>query len=145
MRSNETLATKISIAMAVPVPDFSALDAQIARLRALGALPTSAAGELADELEQELERTVSNGTDSYGELWRVTKRGERPLRGAAKAVHVATVGRKILFRVAGVEALHHLGWSRGGIVRAIIPTGALPESWDARIRAVLKRAFEATS
>jgi hypothetical protein len=124
-------------------PDHSALDRMIASIRQMPELGKRAAPDVAHALEAALQTTIAAGKAPDGTAWQLTKTGDVPLTGAAKVLGVAAVGPVIYMRLRGPEARHHLGRARGGVVRPIIPTGALPPDLVKVIDPVLDRHFKA--
>lgn len=120
---------------------FASLDAHIARLRALPALVPDALPELAEVVEQNLERTIRAGTDANGVSWQPRKDGGTPLATAGKSLGVAIVGTTIFCRLRGHVARHHLGRAKGGVIRHILPVDGLPPAMAAEIRESLARHF----
>jgi hypothetical protein len=117
------------------------LDAMIATIKKLPDLGKQAAPDVARAVETELQRTIAAGTTPDGEPWKLTKDGDRPLTGAAKAVAVVAVDTTVFVRLTGPEARHHLGRGRGGVTREVIPTKAIPAKMASAIRDVLLRHF----
>ncbi len=120
---------------------FAQLDGMIERLRALPGLAERAAPAVADAVREELQRTISAGTSADGKPWAPKADGSKPLANAAGALGVAAVGKRVIVRLRGPEARHHLGWARGGKERPIIPTDAIPPAMTRRIKAVLAEEF----
>ena len=119
------------------------LDAMIATIRKLPELGKQAAPDVAAAVEADLQRTIAVGTTPDGEPWKLTKEGDKPLTGAAKALAVVAVGTTVFVRLTGPEARHHLGRGRGGVVRQVIPTKRIPAKMATAIRSVLERHFTA--
>lgn len=107
----------------------------IERLRELGTLPEQAAPRVAEAMLQEVTRTIAAGTAPDGTPWAPTKAGERPLRGAAKALSASASGTVALLTLSGPEVLHHEGRAKGGVRRQILPSRKL----NAPIVRALKR------
>lgn len=118
-----------------------ALDAMIASVRRMEALVADSMPALTAAVRAEAERTIAAGTTAYGQKWQDTKRGERPLRNAAKALSVMSVNKTIYITLHGPEARHHLGRVKGGLKRAIIPERGLPSAMANAIRTTLEKAF----
>ena len=121
--------------------DLAELDALIARVRKLPELAQRAAPDVARVVEAELHRTIAAGTTPYGEPWKLTQDGAKPLVHAADALAVVAVGTTIYVRLTGPEARHHLGRGRGGVKREVIPTRGIPPRMAAPIRAAIGRCF----
>jgi len=121
----------------------AALDLQIARLRALPlALTRDAAPAVARAVEAEIRAQLARGEGPGGKPWPMRKvDGGRPLRHAADAVTVTSVGDVIIVRLSGVEVRHHLGAVRGGVRRPIIPTGSLPDPLASAIETIVAEKF----
>jgi hypothetical protein len=117
------------------------LDAMIAKIRSIPELVKRAAPDVAEAVHESILETIQAGTDPEGKAWAPRKAdGGRPLAGAAHAVKAAAIGSRILVRVAGPEARHHLGRGRGGTVRGIIPTRLTPQLAQ-RVRDILVEHF----
>jgi hypothetical protein len=120
------------------------LDAMIAKIQSLSQLAKQAAPDVADAVHEAIVKTIEAGTDPEGKAWAPRKAdGGRPLAGAAQAVKAAAIGTRILVRVAGPEARHHLGRARGGVYRGIIPTRLTPRLAEC-VRDVLVQHFNET-
>lgn len=98
---------------------------------------------LTKAVRAEIERTITAGTSAYGEPWKPTKDGEKPLRNAAKALNVSWVNRTIYVTLIGPEARHHFGIVKGKVKRGVIPERGLPSTMANAMRAELERAFRA--
>lgn len=122
----------------------AALDAQIRRLRELENLVPDAAPAVANTLDKEIRHQIARGVGPDGQRWKPTKKGERPLQNAAKALTVRPVGNVVLATLEGPEALHHLGRARGGVRREILPTGKIPEPMTKAITKVIEERFTKT-
>lgn len=113
----------------------------IASVQKIETLVADAMPALSKVLRAEVERTIAQGTNAYGEKWQPTQKGEQPLRHAAGALTVMSVNKTIYITIAGPEARHHLGYVKGGRQRAIIPIGKLPDPMASAMRSVLEQAF----
>lgn len=123
---------------------FDELDAMIAKIRRVPQIAKRAAPDVAEAMRKAILETVAAGTDADGKPWAPRKEdGGRPLENAASSVRVAAIGTRILARVTGPEARHHLGRARGGTMRGVIPTRLTPRIADA-VRKVLVRHFNET-
>ncbi|MBA3841102.1 MAG: hypothetical protein H0X39_00505 [Actinobacteria bacterium] len=100
----------------------------IDRIRRLGYLAETAAPDVADAVRASLQKSIASGTDPDGKAWAPRKGGGTALQYAAKAVAVAPIGTRVFVRLSGVEARHHLGLARGGVVRRIIPVDRIPRA-----------------
>jgi hypothetical protein len=124
---------------------FAALDAQIARLQAVGDLPRRAAPAAAEAVEDELRRQIRAGVDPQGASWKPREEdGGKPLRNAAQALAVVPIGTTVLARLKGPEARHHKGTAKGGTIRRILPVSGLPLPWARAIKRALVEEFEQT-
>lgn len=117
--------------------DLAAIDSMIERLRKLPRLAREAAPDVARAVERELRSQVSAGIGPDGKAWKPTQDGRVPLRGAASALSVRAVGNVVLATVSGPYALHHRGWVRGGVRRAILPSTRAPEAVTRAVRVVV--------
>lgn len=124
--------------------DHAALDAHIARIRELGQLASRSAPAVAKEVERELGAQIAAGAAPDGTPWRPTKAGTTPLRGAAKALKVRSVGTVIVATLEGHDALHDQGRARGGVRRRVLPTSKMPQPIAAAVERVVTREFKAT-
>lgn len=121
---------------------FSVLDDHIDRVRELPKAMQGAAPDVANDLHAELLRQIGAAQDPKGAAWKLTARGgNKPLVGAEKSVGVAHVGRRVWLRAWGHIARHSKGIAKGGIVRQVIPSGAIPERMTTLIRERLTKAF----
>lgn len=114
----------------------------IRRLNAIATLPERAAPEIAKAIDASLRANIAAGTDPDGNAWQPTKTGQQPLRNAGRALTVTTLGTRIIARLTGPEALHHLGKARGHAVRRILPTRKLNAPVIAAIKSALQRAHD---
>ena len=122
---------------------LEALDAKIAFLAALGRITDDVMPDVANDVRAELVRTSSSGEDPYGQAWQPKKDGGTPLVTAAQHIRVAPIGRRVFCRVTGHVAKHHRGRARGGVVRHVLPTGALPPAMAQKIKATVIGRFRA--
>jgi hypothetical protein len=120
---------------------FAALDAMVAKIKAVGLIPTEVAPAVADALRDQLVANISAGVDPSGKPWELTKDGKVPLRNAAASLTVKAVGSVVLAKLTGPTALHHLGRARGHVRRQILPNGRLPQPMTAAIKVVIDKAF----
>lgn len=114
---------------------------QIARLRRLPTLVHTAAPTVARVVEQEITAQIARGVGPDGRPWAPTQDGQQPLRNAAKALRVSSVGNAVVATLTGVEARHHLGAVRGSVKREILPTGRIPDPITRSIRTVVDAEF----
>ena len=121
---------------------LEALDEAIAKIRELGIIAEKIAPIVARELQGVIAENIAAGRTADGEPWLLTKKGEQPLRGAAKAVEASASGSRVVLTVSGPEALHHLGRAKGGIAREILPRKTLPDAWIKSIERAVKRYVE---
>lgn len=119
---------------------FAELDSMIESLRALPKAVEEAADDSARALETVVRKQIAAGTTAEGKAWKPRAAdGGQPLQEAAKALYVAAVGPKIIFRLTGHIARHHRGRVRGGEARPILPIEGLPPAFASVIRAALER------
>lgn len=107
----------------------AAMRRMIGQLRELGSMTADVAPAVADVVRDKLEQQVARGTDPDGKAWQPTQKGEQPLQHAGKAIGVTSIGPRVIAVVHGVEARHHKGIARGGIVRQILPSVSIPRTW----------------
>lgn len=120
---------------------YAELDAYIARLRALPELARRAAPDVADAVRDELRRQITAGTDPTGRPWQRTEDGRQALATAADALTVGAHGTRVIMRLRGHIARHHLGRAKGGTVRRILPTAGIPAPMARAITRVLVDHF----
>jgi hypothetical protein len=123
---------------------IAALERVIAQLQAVADAPKDIAPEVAAELKSIIDRNIETSRGPDGVAWQRTQDGRQPLRNAAKAVTVEAHGSRIVASVTGPEAYHHMGRTRGNIVRAILPAKRLPAPFILAIkRAIAARVAAA--
>lgn len=115
------------------------MDRLIAVLRRTPETLEAAMPLLADELRRELEEQIQRGEAPDGTPWPQTKEGKQALRNAAAALTVDALGFRVVAQITGPTALHHMGRSRGGIVRQILPSRRMPDALVKALGAVLQR------
>jgi hypothetical protein len=121
---------------------FAALDAHIARLRALGSdFVRKSAPAIATAAEAETKTQLASGQSPSGKAWQPTKEGRRPLPNAGRTLTVRAIGTVILWKVTGHEALHNEGRAKGKVTRRMLPTGRLSAPVVAAIKRVLGERF----
>lgn len=120
------------------------LETRAARIRALAGMGKRALPVAAAAVADVIAGHVARGEGPDGKPWRRTAAGDVPLRNAAAAVTVRTVGSTIVQRVTGPEARHDTGTARGGIRRPILPVGALPVDQGAAIGRAVDDVFRRT-
>jgi hypothetical protein len=119
------------------------LQKMIASLQALGDLENSAAPDVADDIKQVLVENDKAHMDPYGKPWAVRKEdGEPALDDAEQSLRVAAVGNRIIMRIKGPYARHHLGKGSNKTQRKQIPDQPkLPDNINKAITEVLTRHF----
>jgi hypothetical protein len=122
---------------------FKDLDAMIQKIKAVGLIPKEVAPQVADALRAEITKNIAAGVDPGGKPWKLTEKGEKPLKNAAASLDVKAVGTVVLAKLTGPVALHHLGAARGHIRRQVLPSSRLPQPMTQAIKAVLTKAFKA--
>ena len=85
---------------------------------------------------------LAKGESPEGEKWKPTKKGTKPLKGAANAYMQSVVGKSIVMKVLGRYAFHHFG-AGDNPSRPQLPTGAMPAKLGNAIRAGLADDFKA--
>lgn len=125
---------------------FAELDEMIARVRAVATMPERIAPKVARELEREIVGNVRAARGPDGAPWAKTLDGHTPLQGAPAELDVSVEGKtRIVARLGGNAARHHLGWGKGGVRRAILPTATLPGPMASAVRRVAEADFRATT
>jgi hypothetical protein len=85
---------------------------------------------------------LAKGETPEGEKWKPTKKGTKPLKGAAVAYTQRVVGRAIVMKIVGRYAFHHFGAGYNP-VRAQLPEGQMPAELGNAIRMGLVDDFKA--
>ena len=114
---------------------------QLAMLRDLAANGLSMAAA-APRVEAFMRETLGQFKAPNGETWVLTKKGQKPLKGAAAAYMQSVVGRSIVMKVLGRYAFHHFG-AGDNPVRGQLPFGFMPKELGNAIRAGLVDDFRA--
>lgn len=78
-------------------------------------------------------KALLNGMSLDGIKWELTQDGRVPMKGAAAALRVSSVGSSILLAIGEPYVFHHFG-AGGRPVRPIFPEGALPDLLGNAIR-----------
>lgn len=117
------------------------MQAMIDKIYALTDLGNKAAPSVAKVVRRDIEGTIARGLTSEGNPWKRTQDGDRPLKNAAQALRVASIGSVIYARIVGVEARHHKGRVKGGQKRSILPVKGVPPRMALAIKAALDAAF----
>lgn len=99
-------------------------EAMLASMRNLASSGLSMAAA-APYVESYMRTTLGQFKAPNGELWKLTKKGQKPLKGAAGAYMQSVVGRSIVMKVMGRYAFHHFG-AGDNPIRAQLPTGTMP-------------------
>lgn len=117
---------------------FEAMLASMRALASSGLSMLAAAGHV----ETYMRTTLGQFKAPNGETWKLTKKGQTPLKGAAAAYMQSVVGRSIVMKVLGRYAFHHFG-AGNNPARPQLPTGAMPQQLGNAIRAGLVDDFKA--
>lgn len=120
---------------------FVGLQAMLDKLGRLADMPREVAPAVAEAIDEEITAQIARGVDPNGKPWPKTQDGDQALRGAGKAVNVASFGKRVIVALRGVEARHHLGRARGGVQRQIIPVAKIPARMAGKIRDTLTERF----
>jgi hypothetical protein len=125
---------------------YAALDAMIAKLRALGdRRAVERAAELAaPAVLAEVQKTAAAGTTPEGRAWKPKVDGGRALVHAASHITAAARGRVVDVVLRGVDVFHHKGLG-GKPRRQILPDAVSvpPAIWRA-VRRACHLAFRET-
>jgi len=115
----------------------------IASLQKLGELENAAAPDVGEDIKQVLVENDRKHIDPYGKPWAVRKEdGEPALDDAEQSLRVAAVGNRIIMRIKGPFARHHLGKGSNKTQRKQIPDQPiLPDNINRAITEVLTRHF----
>ena len=133
--------------------DFAGLGLVKANLNKLSRLPSQVSSEAARELNVEIDRQATAGTDPYG-------RPHAPLKGprpsgrpgpplvdsgtSYKAMRAKPLGGAGIGVVLGGALVYHMRPGKGRVARRALPAGAMPPAWKAAIeRAALRIAARA--
>lgn len=117
---------------------FEAMLASMRELATNGLSMQAAAGNVDSFMRSQLAK----GETPEGEKWKPTKKGTKPLKGAAGAYMQTVVGRSIVMKVMGRYAFHHFGAGYSP-AREQLPTGSMPKELGNAIRAGLVDDFKA--
>lgn len=114
-----------------------------ARLRSLDAAGVEIATDALAGVQDAARATAAAGTTADGTQWKPTKKGNRPLVGAAAKITAIVSGSSkaaIVLVLRGIEVLHHFGTGRIP-ARPILPTEktGVPEAIRDAVRAAAKR------
>lgn len=120
-----------------------ALDAMIARAKALRVAGEQIAKEAAPLVEAALKKTAAAGESPDGKPWIPTKDGREPLAHAADAIEVKALGETVVVKVKGHHVFHQRGTGRLP-KRPIIPEGGatIPEVVRGAMLEASHRVFE---
>jgi hypothetical protein len=117
------------------------LNAAIAAIRSAGD-PEEYAPAIAEALREELEAQIAAGTGPDGEAWKATEEGNKPLKGAAKALRVVAIGPRIVASIGGRYYYHHIGQTRGNVARPILPSRRLNDAAVRAVKAAAAKRFQ---
>lgn len=117
------------------------LEAMMASMRELSANGLSMQSAAAN-VDAFMRSQLAKGESPEGEKWKPTKKGTKPLKGAANAYMQSVVGKSIVMKVLGRYAFHHFG-AGDNPSRPQLPTGAMPAKLGNAIRAGLADDFKA--
>src|SRR3954468_17356324 len=119
------------------------LQNMVKALQELGDLENDAAPNCAEEIKRVLVDNDKSHVDPYGKPWPVRREDGQPaLDGAEQALRVAAVGNRIIMRLKGPFARHHLGKGANKTQRKQIPDQPkLPDNINKAITDVLIRHF----
>lgn len=119
------------------------LQRMIASLQKLGDLENTACPDVAEDIKQVLVDNDRKHLDPYGKPWPVRRADGQPaLDDAEQALRVAAVGNRIIMRIKGPFARHHLGKGANKTQRKQIPDQPkLPDNINKAITDVLIRHF----
>jgi hypothetical protein len=117
---------------------FEGMIASMRELAANGLSMQAAAGNV----DVFMRGQLAKGQTPAGDTWKATKKGNKPLKGAANAYMQTVVGQSIVMKVMGRYAFHHFG-AGDNPAREQLPTGAMPKELGNAIRAGLVDDFKA--
>lgn len=127
--------------------DESALDALVARLRALDTVGTAIAEDALPAVLKAAQATAAAGTTADGSAWAPKKDGGAALPNAASAITAVVSGTTkavITLILRGVYVFHQRSKSKGkkGLPRReILPVDSLPAAIADEIKASAKRVI----
>ncbi len=115
--------------------DYAALDAMIAKLKALGngeRVAEKVAQVAAPLIDKQVKSTAAAGQTPDGKAWQVKKDGGKPLVHATDHIETSAHGPLILQTLTGPDVFHHKGLG-GRPKRQVIPSSHdVPQSvWKA--------------
>jgi hypothetical protein len=120
----------------------------IRRLRECGSMVDRMAPAVAVAAKREVIATASAQERPDGKAWAPGKDGQPVLRGVAGALQATAVGTRVVLRLDGHYARHHVGAVRGGkkgsLRRQILPTGTMPAPMTRAIERVAEDEFKKT-
>lgn len=119
------------------------LDALIERVRALRTLPSAVARRAAPKIKAAIDAQIARGQAPDGTTWKPTKKGEKPLRNAAKAVDVTSSNSKVIVTLTGPEVFHNSGTGKDP-KRQILPrNGEVPEHYARAVHEAIDEEWRA--
>ena len=125
-----------------------AMNEMIRRLNATSGMAERMAPAVATAAKAEIGRTANAQERPDGKAWTPGKDGGPVLRGAAGAIQTAVIGTRIVLRLDGHYARHHVGAVRGGkkgsLRRQILPTATMPDPMVRAIERVAEDEFKRT-
>lgn len=122
---------------------LAALDAHIARVKALGHLGTTAAPRVARTVERFFKLNIAAARGPDGKAWKLREDGGKALTTEAGALRVVVVDAVIFARLTGYMARHNNGTARGGVDRPTFPARGIPAALARAITADLTATFNA--
>lgn len=108
------------------------IDRWIENIRSLPEMVNAAAPAVGEMLLAEFQRTANAGTTPEGEPWPPTKKGNKPLAGAAAALQLVVSGNVIIIKITDHHVFHQ--FAAGVPARRMLPSGGLPDRLGNAIR-----------
>ena len=125
-----------------------AMAEMIRRLRECGGMTERMAPVVAVAAKREVVRTASAQERPDGKRWQPGEGGKPVLQGVYRELQATAIGTRVVLRLDGHYARHHVGAVRGGkkgsLRRQILPTETMPAPMTRAIERVAEDEFKKT-
>jgi hypothetical protein len=122
-----------------------AMNEMLRRLRATSGMVERMAPEVAAAAKREVVATASAQSGPDGQRWLPNETGGPVLQGVHRVLQSSAVGTRVVLRLDGHYARHHVGAVRGGaggrLKREILPTSKVPAPMTRAIEQVAEVEF----